>query len=77
MECLNYLAYFSKVSYISGLSLVSAVESQVYSFQGEHMYCGTVLFAPVCMIPSLLGGEVLLELRVHFIFKGTLINFFF
>jgi len=60
VECLNYLACFSKVSFISGLSLVSAVESKGQSFQGECMYCGTVLFAPFCMIPSLLGVVVLL-----------------
>lgn len=53
------LAYFCKVSFISGHSLVSAVESEGQSFQGEHTYCGMVLFAPFCMIPSLLG-EVLL-----------------
>lgn len=37
VECLNYLAYFSKVSFISGLSLVSVVESEGQSSQGEHM----------------------------------------
>ena len=61
------LAYFCKVSLVSGVSLISVVESHGHSFQGEHMYCGTVLFAPVCIIHDVRRrGFGLVEGALHF-----------